>query len=96
MPHTPAGYFEPDNGDRAEWANVALDAYAAQTRNNPQEQSVSVDNPDDPDEKENAEEVIGDLLSDLHHLCDQWGIDWEGRLETAAMHYRDEVAEAQQ
>lgn len=34
---------------------------------------------------------IGDLVVDLHHLCDREGIKWRDVLSLAAGQYRDEV-----
>ena len=36
-------------------------------------------------------ESIYDLVSDLHHLADQWGMQWEELLDMAAYHYECEV-----
>lgn len=94
MPTINGEFQEATNSTRADWASTALDAYAAETRNDPREQTVELLGPDDREGKENAEEVMSDLLCDLHHLADRFGIEWEALLGRGAMHYRDEVAEA--
>lgn len=90
MPYSNGAFEEPDNGDRAEWAGAALDAYAAQTRHDPREQTVFVTGPDDEDGRENAEEVMSDLLCDMQHLCARWGIEWPAMLERADGHFAAE------
>jgi len=42
-------------------------------------------------ENEDRETVLQDLLSDLMHLCDQDGLDFDALAERAAGHHREEV-----
>jgi hypothetical protein len=37
--------------------------------------------------------VVGDLLCDLHHLCDELGVRWLAALANGDRHYRDEKEE---
>lgn len=34
---------------------------------------------------------VGDLLADLHHLCDRDGVDWVQQQGMGAMHYEAEL-----
>lgn len=79
---------EPTNEDRAEWARKSLWTYVEETRYGSSDYEL------EPDNKDNNEEVIGDFLSDLRHLCDALGIDWDSVNSSGAMHHREEVAEA--
>ena len=38
-----------------------------------------------------AEAIVCDLLADLMHLCDEYGVDFEGRLDMARQHYNEEI-----
>lgn len=38
-----------------------------------------------------APEVVGDLLADIMHWCDRYGVNFEERLANARMHYDAEV-----
>ena len=84
MPYMGDSFTEPDNSDRAEWANAALDTFAALTHSDPREQSV------DPEDKDYLEEVAGDLMCDLFHLLNQAGIDPEEVIPTARYNYEFE------
>lgn len=55
---------EPTNYDRAMWAETALDAFAHETG-----QDHSGDLSDEPGS------VISDLVCDLYHLCQIYGVD---------------------
>jgi hypothetical protein len=55
------------NQDRAEWANAAIHAFAAQTGQD------AVENLDDPG---CFDEVVGDLICDLGHLARRCGHDY--------------------
>jgi hypothetical protein len=65
------------NDQRAQWARVALDAFARQT-------GQSIDLPD------GDIEVFGDLLCDLHHWADAHDVLWDEALDLAEMHYEAE------
>lgn len=56
----------PDNDERADWARIALAAFAAETG-----QSLATDG---------VEEVLQDLLTNLQHLCRRDGIDFQQAL----------------
>lgn len=77
--------MEPSNLDRAVWAQIALAAFAKETR-----QDTSGDLEADPGQ------VIGDLLCDLMHLCRQGGIDFEECLSNGRGHFEFEVEEESQ
>lgn len=87
MPYFGESFTEPDNIDRAGWANAALDTFAALTHSDPREQSV------DPEDKEFLEEVAGDLICDLMHLLHQAGIDPEEVIPTARYNFNYELDE---
>lgn len=42
------------------------------------------------DEGEDHETAVSDLLADLMHLCDDYGIEWEEVTRRAAMHHEAE------
>lgn len=75
-----AGTYEPqdnrdDNALRAEFAALAVKAYARRT-------GVLDEEP---------ELAIKDLLGDLMHLCDALGLNFEGLVESGRYHYDCEV-----
>lgn len=69
----------PTNEDRAGWAQVAVDAFAAETNMDAA--------------GEDMQTVMGDLLADLMHLCQQNDIDFERILATGKMHFEAELEE---
>ncbi len=70
-------YGEPSNEKRAEWAEVAIAAFAAEVRMHGEE----------------SETIITDLLCDLMHFCNLNGIDFQGCVEMAEGNYREELAD---
>ena len=66
-----------DNDIRAGWAARALVAYAQHLGN----ASLT----------EEVETAAADLLSDLRHLFDALGIDWEAAVSSSDGHYRGEI-----
>ncbi len=66
-----------DNDIRAGWAARALVAYAQHLGN----ASLT----------EEVETAAADLLSDLRHLFDALGIDWEAAVSSSDDHYRGEI-----
>jgi hypothetical protein len=74
---------EISNADRAYWASHAVAAYAQQTRRSPAEQTITSD--------EHARGLIGDLICDLLHLGERWGLDPEVLIESGRGHHADEV-----
>ena len=66
-----------DNDIRAGWAARALVAYAQHLGN----ASLT----------EKVETAATDLLSDLRHLFDAIGIDWEAAVSSSDGHYRGEI-----
>jgi len=36
---------------------------------------------------------VCDLLTDLMHYCDVYGVDFDGRLDMARVHYNEEITE---
>lgn len=83
------------NNDRGFWALCAVEAYAGETRMDPREQVIDGAKVEagDPDHKAHAEELISDLLGDIRHLCDQFGIDWDTVDDRGADHYLAEKEE---
>lgn len=89
MPMNEDGFNEPDNNDRADFANDAVSAYFVRTRpSDPYPEDISAL---DEDDREALTEALGDMLCDLQHWADVAGIDFDDRLETGRMHYGEEV-----
>jgi hypothetical protein len=44
-----------------------------------------------PDLFDSDESAMGDLLTDLHHFCDSYGIDWAERLAFSNECHAEEV-----
>lgn len=88
---------EPTNGDRSGWALEAVKTYTTITRGEELVEFKSVMAPESVEDaalvKELREEVAGDLVCDLMHLLDRWGIEWAEVERQATMHYRDEAEE---
>jgi hypothetical protein len=74
---------EISNADRAAWAAQAVTAYARQTRHSAPEHTIT--------SGEHARELIGDLICDLLHLGDKWGVGADVVIESGRGHYADEV-----
>lgn len=71
---------EPTNADRAEWARVAIAAFAAETHL------------DTSGELEHdLESVVCDLVADLMHFCDEESLDWKEIIRRAELHHSEEV-----
>jgi hypothetical protein len=68
---------EPTNQARARWAAAAIAAFATETGTAGEDLSTQV----------------GDLLADLHHLCDRAGICFRVCSQRAEDHYRAEIDE---
>ncbi len=64
------------NRDRAEWANVGLEEFMAETG------LMQIDGLDT---------IIGDFLADLMHLCNIEKLDWNEILRQAQAHYDYEL-----
>jgi hypothetical protein len=67
------------NERRADWAQAAVDAFAETTR---------MDEAGEPRRTQ-----VMDLLADLRHLCDRWGLDFDKLSQEGLDHYRAEIAE---
>lgn len=67
----------PINDERADWAEIAVVAFAAEIFTAPKEQSVH-------------DESVQDLLTDMMHLCDREKIDFSECLRMAAVNYEEE------
>lgn len=65
------------NEERADWAEEAVEAFAGATRM----------------EGEDRETQVHDLLTDLRHLCDRWGLKFEKLNDKAEFHYEAEIFE---
>jgi hypothetical protein len=72
----------PSNGDRATYANAAVDAYYLRTRH---ELGPVIGDTDD------WAETISDLLCDLHHLADLRGVEWRAAWDRGTFHYLAEI-----
>ena len=69
----------PNNADRADWAFRACQVFAQDTGLQIRYDGMFT--------------VIGDLLIDLRHLADQYGLDWRDLLDRANLHYEAEIKE---
>lgn len=69
---------EPSNRERADWANTALEVFAAE---------IGMEGTEERDL------LISDLLSDLMHLCDIEEIDLSACFDRAYGHYCEELHE---
>lgn len=72
----------PTNNDRADWALVACQAFAAET---------GMD-----DDNEELQTVLSDLMCDLFHLCAREKLDLKQIVSGAATNFEEEVAEAKE
>lgn len=73
---------EATNLQRADWAMVAVRAFATET---------GLDASGDE-----TETAVADLLANLMHLCDKEGIDFDVALMRGRSHYREELADERQ
>lgn len=64
------------NKDRASWALAAVETFRAETGM----------------DSEDLDTVVGDLLADLAHLCDERGLDFGHLIWRADMHYTAETS----
>jgi hypothetical protein len=100
MPYINGEYREPTNEDRAGWALAAANEYADQTRMNWDFTALDSRSSDDAEDTEALgelrAEVISDLLGDLMHLCDRYGLDFADLSERGAEHHGEEVREEQE
>ena len=67
----------PSNRERADWASIALVAFAEEVRM----------------EDEDRETQLSDLLCDLMHFCNVEKLKWSLCVSRAQNHFREEVAE---
>lgn len=74
----------PSNYERASWALSSLNTFTRMTMSSSADQALKV---------EGAPVVIGDLLADILHLCDQRGYDFEACLESGRSHFSEEKRE---
>lgn len=70
------------NADRADRAQFALEWYADRAGADPNDEGFDT--------------LARDLLADLMHFCEREGIDFEGNLEIARMHFDVELEEENQ
>ena len=68
----------PSNSDRAYWALMACREFGKHTGQ---------------DTEGELEDIIGDLLANLMHLCDQEEIEFDDMVEDGRMHHTAEYAE---
>ena len=64
------------NDDRAEWAMKAVRTFQSATKLS---------------DADGLDTAIGDLIGDLHHLCDQNGFDFATLLGDGERHYAEET-----
>lgn len=69
---------EPTNARRAQWALEALNAYGVIIRRS----------------RDPHETLLVDLLTDLRHLCDDLGLNFDHAIDSSAMHHAEETGEA--
>lgn len=74
------------NATRAAWALTAAEAFADLT-------GQRIPAPDCEGHTETLTEAVGDLLTDLHHLCRRSGLDWTTLVSNAEVMAAIEVAE---
>jgi hypothetical protein len=67
---------DPNNDDRAGWADIALKAFSAETGQIP---ALEI------------EDIVCDLLCDLGHFCDRHHINLQDQLGRAEGHYNAET-----
>ena len=91
MPMNEDGFNEPDNNDRADFANDAVSAYFERTR--PSDPYPAEIGALDEDDREALAEALGDLLCDLQHWADLTGADFDHCLENGRYHYSEELGE---
>lgn len=77
-------YDEPTNEDRAEWARAGVWAFGEETNQIRKDGSMN----------DELETITQDLLSDIMHLCDVEGFDFDDVLRRARGNYDEERAEA--
>lgn len=90
MPYIDDVFMEPDNYDRAQWALIALDAFANETHHDPREKSV------DPSDTDFLQEIASDLICDLMHLLKQSDLDPEEIIASARYNFEFEVDEEEE
>lgn len=78
------------NATRAAWAKAAVDFFATMARCDTAWAALA---PGNPERAEALTEVIGDLLTDLHHLCRREGLDWPELITNAEAMAATEVSE---
>jgi maltooligosyltrehalose synthase len=75
---------DPDNARRADWASLALATHPV----DPFPEST-----EDPDDKDEMQLALQDLLCDLRHFALQSGLDYPTADENASEHYCEELEE---
>lgn len=68
------------NDDRAQWAENAIEAFAAETGS-------------DRNDGTGKDDAFHDLLQDMIHWCDRYGVDFDEAVARAKSGYRDETME---
>ncbi len=68
---------EPNNQDRAGWAEAGVEAFAKLTM--PEEEPIVL--------------KLTDLLCNLRHLCDREALDFDDLMRVADFHYESEIEE---
>lgn len=61
------------------WDHCGKDAIRGYLRSKPAERTVEVPG------------MLGDLLADLHHLCDAIGVSWDAVLMVSEAHHEEET-----
>lgn len=81
---------EPANSDRADWAENAVNVFAAETYCGRTFTDTVVEQPEKGDD---AYTMVTDLIADLLHLADRHGWSADDIMGSARNHYDEEKAE---
>ncbi|TWT44413.1 hypothetical protein RAS1_08280 [Phycisphaerae bacterium RAS1] len=78
---------EPNNADRAAWAENALEVFTVETYCGRYPRNL---------ERDDLETAVGDLIADLLHYANRKGLDTDEILRSASFHFEAELAEEAQ
>lgn len=78
---------EPDNSDRAHWAENALAVFTVETYCGRRPHNL---------ERDDLETAVGDLIADLLHYANRKGFDSAEILRSATFHFEAELTEEAQ
>lgn len=83
-------HLDPDNTDRANWAQDAVDVFGAATFGG---RTFTATLPEQPGVGDDPYCMVQDLITDLLHLANQQGWDVDDLLRRATGAYDEELAE---